>query len=147
MVSQDQTTPSLERTPLAPFASSQPHGLSVLLQFRNQSIAVLHNICVLLVLVVRSVRLDDAIDPVDGACNPVAGNEFGKIPVAVSQCNLTVNNSMVDLPIQVVDGDAEVAGHAVQANNAITLKQLLVRAKSHLAHKPRAVLVQVAVLV
>lgn len=84
-MSQDQTTPSLAEPPLAPFASSQPHGLSVLLQFRNQGIAVLHNIRVLLVLVVWSVRLDDAIDPIDGACNPVAGNEFGKIPVAVSQ--------------------------------------------------------------
>lgn len=41
---------------------------------------MLHHIRVLLILVVRSVRLNDAIDTIDGACNAVAGDKFGQIP-------------------------------------------------------------------
>jgi hypothetical protein len=51
------------------------------LQLRNQLVALANNILVLLVFVVRSVRLDDtlAVDAVDGAWNPAAGNELGQV--------------------------------------------------------------------
>ena len=69
---------------LTPFAPSQPHRLSIFLQLRDQCISLLHHISVLLVLVVRSIRLDNTIDSVDCACDTVASNEFCKIPVKVA---------------------------------------------------------------
>jgi hypothetical protein len=69
---------------LTSLASPQANRLSILLQLCDQSITVFHSIGVLLVLVIRSVRLDNTIDPVNGACDSVTGNEFGKIPVVVS---------------------------------------------------------------
>lgn len=46
---------------------------------------MLHDAGVLLVLIIRSVRFDNAIDPVDGAGNAVAGDELGQIPIYVNQ--------------------------------------------------------------
>jgi hypothetical protein len=42
---------------------------------------MLNHISVLLVLVVRSIRLDDSIDTIDSAGNTVVRNELGKITV------------------------------------------------------------------
>lgn len=67
--------------PLAPFASPQPHSLAILLKLGDQGITVLHNICVLLVLGVGSVRLDNAVDTVNCACDTVAGDELGEITI------------------------------------------------------------------
>ena len=67
------------RTSSAPLASSQPDSLSIFLQFRDQAISLLHDISILLVLVIRSVCLDDFVDAVDGAGNAVCGDEFGEI--------------------------------------------------------------------
>lgn len=58
---------SITLVPLAAFASTQTNCLSILLQLGDQGITVLHNIRILLVLIVGSVGLDDAVDPVDGA--------------------------------------------------------------------------------
>lgn len=41
---------------------------------------MLNHIRVLLVLVVRAIRLDDAVDAVDGAWYPVTGDEFREVP-------------------------------------------------------------------
>lgn len=68
--------------PLAPFASPQPHSLSILLEFRNQRIPMLHRVSILLVLVVRSIRLNHPVDSIDRACDAVAGDELGQITVA-----------------------------------------------------------------
>lgn len=70
---------------LTPFTPAQPHGLSVLLKLRDQRIALLHHIRVLLVLVVRPIRLDDPVDSINRACDAVAGNELGQVPVTVSR--------------------------------------------------------------
>lgn len=45
---------------------------------------MLHHIRILLVLVVRSVRLDNTVDTIDRACDPVACNELGQIPETIS---------------------------------------------------------------
>lgn len=65
------TSPSL--TP------SQPHSLSILLQLGDQAIPLLHHICVLLVLVVRSVGFYDFVDTVNGTGNAVRRDELGQI--------------------------------------------------------------------
>lgn len=75
---------------LAPLTPPQPHGLAVLLQLRDQRIAMLHDTGVLLVLIVRSVCLDNAVDPVDGAGNAVAGDELGQIPIRVNQSSCPI---------------------------------------------------------
>jgi hypothetical protein len=63
------------------FASPQSHCLSVLLQLRYQRIALLNYVCILFVLVIWPVCLDDPVNSIDCACNPVACDEFGKISV------------------------------------------------------------------
>lgn len=68
------------RTALASFASPQPDGLAVLLQLRDQSIPLLHQIRILLVLVVGPVSLDDAVDAVYCARYPFGSNKLGQIP-------------------------------------------------------------------
>jgi hypothetical protein len=70
----------LPTLPSAALATPQPHRLSVLLQLRDQLIALLHHIGILLVLVIRPVGLDDALDAVDGARDPVRCDELGEVP-------------------------------------------------------------------
>jgi hypothetical protein len=65
---------------LATLASPQPDGLPVLLQLGDKLVALLDNVHILLVLVVGSVGLDDALNAIDGAGNAVGGDELGKIP-------------------------------------------------------------------
>jgi hypothetical protein len=55
--------------------------LSVFLDLGDQGITMLNHISVLLVLVVGSIRLDNAVHTIDGAGNAVVGNELGKITV------------------------------------------------------------------
>jgi hypothetical protein len=69
-----------DSTCLATLASPQPHGLTVLLQLGNELITLFDHVCILLVLVVWAIRLDDALDAVDGARNAVGSDELGKIP-------------------------------------------------------------------
>ena len=69
---------------LSPFTPPEPNSLPVLLKLCDQGISMLHHIGILLVLVVRSVGLDDTVDSVNRACDPVAGNELGQIPVTIS---------------------------------------------------------------
>jgi hypothetical protein len=52
------------------------------LKLRYQSIALLNHICVLLVLVIWSVRLYYLIDAIDGAWYAVCGDKFGEITEA-----------------------------------------------------------------
>ena len=66
-------------TSSTPLASSQPHCLSILLQLGDQAITLLHNIRVLLVLVIGSVRLYDLVDTVNRAWYAVCGDEFGEV--------------------------------------------------------------------
>lgn len=61
---------------LSPLASPQSHRLSVLLQFRNQPVALLDDVRVLLILVVRPVRFYNLVDAVDGAGYAVCCDEF-----------------------------------------------------------------------
>lgn len=70
---------------LTPLTTPKTNGLSVLLELGDQGIAVLHHVRVLLVLVVGAIGLNDAVDAVNGACNAVAGDEFGQIPEIASQ--------------------------------------------------------------
>lgn len=66
---------------LCPFATSQPHSLTVLLQLGNELITLADNILVLLVLVVWTVCLDDAFSSyaVDGAGDSTGGDEAGEV--------------------------------------------------------------------
>ena len=77
LLSQDLPTPRIMQS--TPFTPPQPDRLAVFLQFRNQAIAVLDHIGVLLVLIVRAVGLDDAVDAVDGAGDAIGGDEFGEV--------------------------------------------------------------------
>lgn len=72
---------------LAAFTAPKPDGLSIFLELGNQGITMFHNVGVLLVLVIRSVGLDDTIDAVNCAGNAVAGNELGQITKVESQSN------------------------------------------------------------
>lgn len=64
---------------LAALTTPKADSLSILLELGDQSITVLHHVGVLFVLVIRSVGLDDSVDPVDRAGNAVAGDELGQI--------------------------------------------------------------------
>ena len=66
---------------LAPFTPPQSHGLAVFLEFGDQGITVLHHIRVLLVLVVGTVGLDDALagDAVNGARDAAGSDESSQI--------------------------------------------------------------------
>lgn len=110
--------------PSTTFTTTKTHGLPVLLQLRDQCITVLDNIDVLLVLVVGSVRLDDAVDAIDGARYPVRGDEFGKITgekrYVISEVSCTRIPSNY-LPIEEVYRHTEITGHAVQADDPVAL--------------------------
>lgn len=58
----------------------QPDSLAVLLQLRDELVTLLDHVCVLLVLVVWSVGLNDALNAIDGARDAVGGDELGKVP-------------------------------------------------------------------
>ena len=66
---------------LSTLTTPQPDRLSILLQFGDQAIALLDDVGILLVLVIRAVGLDDAVDAVDGAWDAVCGDEFGEVAV------------------------------------------------------------------
>ena len=76
----DRDYRSLFTISLTALATSQPDGLTVLLQLCDELVALLHYVAVLPVLVVWSVRLDDALDAVDSAWDAVCGDELGEIP-------------------------------------------------------------------
>ena len=65
---------------LTSLATPKTDSLPVLLKFGDQSITVLDHISVLLVLVIRSVGFNDAIDSVDRASNAIARDKLGQIP-------------------------------------------------------------------
>ena len=111
-----------------------------------------HDVLVLLVLVVRAVRLDDALarDAVNGAGDAPAGNKLGEITInhtSVKSFSVVVQHETVHLPVEEIDGDAKVVGHTLEADDPVALQELLVRAEAHLADEPVLVLVEVAVLV
>jgi hypothetical protein len=54
--------------------------LTVFLQLGDELVTLLNNVRILLVLVVGTVGLNDALDTVNGAWDTVCGNELGKIP-------------------------------------------------------------------
>lgn len=72
---------------LRTLASPQPYSLAILLQLGDELISLLHNIRILLVLVVGSVGLDDALSrhTVNGTCNAISCNELGQITKDVSK--------------------------------------------------------------
>ena len=79
----------IRHNPLLPLTSpsltsSQPHSLSILLQLGDQAIPLLHHICVLFVLVVRSVGFDDLVDTVNSAGDAVRRDKFGQVTEIVS---------------------------------------------------------------
>lgn len=63
------------------FTTTQPDSLPVLLQFRDQCVALFDNVGILLILVVRPVRLDDAADSVYRTRYSISGDELGQIAV------------------------------------------------------------------
>lgn len=78
--------------PSSPLTPPQPHRLSVFLQFRNQPVALLDHVCVLLVLVVRPIGLDDLVDAVDGAGYAVCGDELRQVPEEKEMMGLVFSN-------------------------------------------------------
>ena len=89
-------------SPSSTLTPSQPDRLAVLLQLGDQLIALLDHVMILLVLVVRPVRLDDAVDSVDGASNTACCNELRQISTidnqhidqrfAIAHANICANN-------------------------------------------------------
>lgn len=80
----NKDTSPIKHTPMQPglaaLTASQTDSLSVLLQLGDQGIPVLHHIRVLLVLIVGPVGLDNPVDPIDRAGDPVARDEFRQVP-------------------------------------------------------------------
>ena len=132
---------------LAALAAAQTNDLAVLLQLGDKLVTLLHDVVVssrgsviflikhwdcgenlLLVLVVRPLRLDHALHTVNCAGQPVAGDERRKVLVEPRHAN------------------TERAGHALQADNLVTLQKLCISAKSHFTHKPVLVLEEVTIL-
>lgn len=136
---------------LCSLATPQPHSLTVLLQFRDELITLSHNVLVLLVLVIGSVGLDDALagDAIDCTGDTTGGDEASEVTAChVSLCFIGAwSNCEGVLPIQEVDGDTEIVGHALQADNSVALQELLVGSEAHLSNEPVLVLVEVSVLV
>jgi len=115
---------------LSPLTAPQPHCLPVLLQFRNQPVPLLHHIGILLVLIVRSVCLDDAIDPINRAWYAVCRDEFGQVPSnrvsRVRAINGLKKELLQDIPIEEIHRHAKVLCHAPQSHDSIALEQLLI---------------------
>jgi hypothetical protein len=80
-------------------------------------VALLHHIRILLVLVIWSVGLDDALDAVDCAWYSVSSDELGEVPmhVRISQYDAHEN----DLLVKKVHRDTKVIGHALQTDHTI----------------------------
>lgn len=80
----NKDTSPINHTPvqlgLAALTAPQTDRLSILLQLGDQGISVLHHIRVLLVLIVGPVGLDNSVDPIDRAGDPVARDEFRQVP-------------------------------------------------------------------
>jgi hypothetical protein len=66
---------------LAALATSQPDCLTIFLELRDELVTLLHNVNVLLVLVVWTIRLYDLIDPVNGARDAIHSDEVAEIPI------------------------------------------------------------------
>ena len=110
-------------------------------------ITLLHHVRVLLVLVVGSVRLDDALDPIDCAWYTVSSNELCKIPVLISIAATKIKiKQSIDLLVQEVHADTKVVRHALQTDHTVGLEQLLIAAEAHLANVPTPVFEKVSVL-
>lgn len=64
-----------------PFTTPQPHCLAILLKLGDELIALLDHIIVLLILIIWSVGLNDALSShtVNGAGNTFGCNKFGEI--------------------------------------------------------------------
>jgi hypothetical protein len=84
--------------------------LAILLQLCDELIALLQDVGVLLILVVRPVRLNNALNAINGAGDAVGGNEFGEIPNPGQRIISTSQKQ--DLPVEEVDSNAEIIGHA-----------------------------------
>lgn len=67
-------------TTLAP---SHPHSLPILLQFRDELIALLHDIHILLILVIWAIRLDDLVDTIDSARNAIHGDKVAEVSIVI----------------------------------------------------------------
>lgn len=72
---------------LTPFAAPKSDRLSVLLELRDQLVALLDHVVVLLVLVIRPVRLNDTPDAVHCTRDTVRRNELREVPVIICQQN------------------------------------------------------------
>lgn len=66
-------------------SASHPHGLAILLQFCDERVSLSDKVGVLLVLIVRSVCLDDAIDAVNCARDALGCDELGEITARPNQ--------------------------------------------------------------
>ncbi len=72
---------SLPLPPLRTLTPSQSHSLSILLELSDELIALLDHITILLVLVIRTVGLDDAFagHAIDSARDTTSCDEFGQV--------------------------------------------------------------------
>jgi len=59
--------------------SPQPDNLPILLQLSDQRVALLDDVGILLVLVVRAIGLNDVVNTVNGTRDAVGGYKFGEI--------------------------------------------------------------------
>ena len=131
---------------LCPLATSQSHCLTILLKLSDELITLLYNIGILLVLVVRSVGFNDALSghAVNGTWDTFRCDELGQIPVRVSI--MKDPKKKATLPIQEIDRDTEIVGHAFKTNHTVALQQLLVSTETHLSDEPSTVFIKVAIL-
>lgn len=81
---------------------------------------------VLLILIVGSVGLDNAIYSVNSARHAISRDELGQVPINV---RLTGSHSFrvtLDLLVEKVDRDTKLVCHASHAYHSVALQQLLI---------------------
>jgi hypothetical protein len=107
---------------LRPLTAPQPDSLPVLLKLGDKLITLLNNIVVLLILVIRSVGLDDSLSghAVDGAGNTPGRDELSQ----VTEVRLVIS-WVIDcyyIPVQEVHRDAKIISHVFKTDNAVALQ-------------------------
>lgn len=87
---------------------------------------MLHHIRVLLVLVVGPVGLDNPVDPIDRAGDPVARDEFRQVPkksrkLGNGNPRITADAGREYTPVQEIYRHAKIVGHTGQTHYPVTL--------------------------
>ena len=106
------TLPTLPPSPS--FAPPESHRLSILLKLGDECITLLDHVSILFVLIIRSIRFDDTVDPVDCARNTIGCNELCQVTGEVCiSLHLLSTTKTLDSPIKKVHRYPKIPCHAL----------------------------------